>query len=122
MATVPTPTLYPLNDFSLLLPLKMVNATTGKVEKVITGTVTFFIATSNTPTAVAADGTLAGSATHVGSGNWLIQLDAAALTAVLLATLFASTPPVLIVIQPNGFRVYLPLLYAASRPAILVAS
>lgn len=120
---IPTPTLYPLNDFSLKLPLKMVDPATGKVVKLLAGTVTFFIATTNSPTATTAHASLTGSATHVGSGDWLIQLDATSLDPTVLAGLFsAQVPPILIIVQPGGFRVFLPLLYAASRPATLIAS
>ena len=105
----------PLNDLSIIVILKGVDPATGKAIQLTTGTVTHFIATSNTPTATAADAALSGVATHVGSGKWLISYDAAVLTAALLDTLFASVTPYLIIQQPNEFRVYVPLVYLASR-------
>jgi hypothetical protein len=106
--------LYPLNDFSVKIPLKDVDAS-GNIVPLTTGTVTAFFATSNSPTATTADGTLTTTATHIGGGKWLVQFDAAVLTAALLATLFASTLPYLIVQKPSGVRVYFDVIYAASR-------
>jgi hypothetical protein len=123
MATIPTPTLYPLNDFSMIAPLKAVDAVTGKVIKLISGTVTFFIATSNAPGAVAVNAALDNlSAVHVGSGNWLFQIDGAAMTVAGMASWFATLPPFLIIVKPGDIRAFLPLAYAPSKPAVLVAS
>jgi hypothetical protein len=123
MATIPTPTLYPLNDFSMIAALKTIDTNTGKVIKLITGTVTFFIATSNAPGATAVNGALDNlTATHVGGGNWLLQIDGAAMTVSGMATWFATLPPFLIIVKPGDIREFLPLAYAASKPATLVAA
>lgn len=113
---MPTPiNLYPLNDLSLLVTLKYVDSA-GAIQPLTTGVVSHFLATTNTPTATQADATLQGTATHINNGQWLIQYDAAVLTAALLATLFASQTPYLIVQQPNGVRGYVTLTYVPSRP------
>lgn len=109
--------LYPLNDFGVTATLKAVDPATGKSVPLTTGTVSHFISTAYTPTATAADATLAGTATHVGDGKWLISYDAAVLTPTLLATLFATATPYLIMQQTGTFRDYAPLVYVASRPA-----
>lgn len=111
--------LYPLNDLVLEVKLTKVNTTTGATEPLTTGTVTAFIANANTPTATAADPTLTGTCTHVGSGRWIIEFDAAILTAALLASLFASATPYCIVQVTNGTRTYIELVYAASRAATI---
>jgi hypothetical protein len=41
------------------------------------------------------------------------------LTTALLDPLFGSTPPYLIVQQPGGLRVYAPVTYATTRPALV---
>ena len=109
--------LYPLNDLNLVVTLKYVDAQ-GAIQPLDTGPISFFLATSNLPTATQADATLAGNATHLatGSGQWLIQLDAAVLTYALLNGLFASVPPVLIVQSANNVRGYATLAYVPSRP------
>lgn len=112
--------LYPLNDLALTVKLQDINPATGVKSPLTVGTVTAFLATSDSPTAVAADGTLSMSATHIGSGKWLVFFDATVLTPALLATHFASTPPVLIVVYPSGIRAYLTLEYQPSRPGTLV--
>ncbi len=109
--------LYPLNDLGLFVKLKDINATTGVVTPLTTGTVTAFLATTNTPAATAADPSLSVSATHISNGKWLVFFDAAVLTASLLATHFASNTPYLIMEYANGFRVYHEMAYSASREA-----
>jgi Na+-transporting methylmalonyl-CoA/oxaloacetate decarboxylase beta subunit len=109
--------LYPLNDLNLVVTLKFVDVD-GSTKPLDTGPISFFIATSNLPTATAADPALSGTAVHLatGSGQWLIQLDASVLTYSLLNGLFASVPPVLIVQSTNNVRGYAPLTYVPSRP------
>lgn len=109
--------LYPLNDLNLVVTLKYVDSS-GNIQPLDTGVVTFFLATTNDPTATAADPSLSGSAVHLaaGSGQWLIQLDAAVLTFSLLNALFASVPPQLIVQSTNNVRGYATLTYAPARP------
>ena len=121
MAVIPG--LYPLNDLYLTVQLQQVSSTTGEVSALTTGSPTCFLATANTPAATAADPTLAGTITHVGTaaagnlGTWLVTFDAAALTAALLNTHFASVTPYCIINLTGGIRVYIQLAYAASRPA-----
>lgn len=112
-------TLYPLNDFSVKVKLREINPTTGVVSPLTTGTVTAFLATSDAPTAGAADPALEMTPTHLGGGVWLIFFDATVLTAALLATHFAATPPVLVVVQPGGIRTANAISYAAARPALV---
>lgn len=109
--------LYPLNDFAMFAKLKDISSSTGAVSNLTTGTVSFFIATSNAPDAEEADATLSGSATHVSNGKWLVFLDASVLDPTLLDSLFATATPYLILQYSNGFRVYHELAYTASRQA-----
>jgi hypothetical protein len=110
--------LYPLNDLTFLVTLKTVDPATGKVIALTTGSVTGFIAASNLPTASAADPSLTFTITHVGSGKWLVVMDAALLTAALLNTLFGSGATPYVILQlTGGFRAYIQLAYFASRQA-----
>lgn len=110
-------TLYPLNDFAKYLRLPDINSTTGNVGYLTSGSVTAFLSTTNGPTATAADATLVMSPTYVpAKQKWLLYFDASVLTVNLLNTLFASTPPYLIVQYPSGFRVYFAGEYVAERP------
>jgi hypothetical protein len=105
--------LFPLNDFVAKLTLKDVDAT-GKAIPLTTGTVTAFLATSNGPTATAADPSLTQSATNLGGGAWLVSFDAAVLDPTLLASLFAGGV-YLIVQKLNGVRAWFPVTYSADR-------
>lgn len=109
--------LYPLNDLNLVVTLKFVDVD-GTIKPLDTGPIAFFLATTNLPTATAADPALSGNAVHLGagSGQWLIQLDASVLTFALLDPLFATVPPVLIVQSANNVRGYATLTYAPARP------
>jgi hypothetical protein len=121
--TVPTPIISPLNDFSFIVPLKDVDPTTGKVVALTTGTVTFFLAITDDPAAATpADAAFQGNATHVGKGNWLIQLDAAVMTVAKMEAAFAATPPFLMIQKPSGFFVNLPLIYQKKKKAVLIAA
>lgn len=117
-----TPVLYPLNDLGFTVPLKKIDtdsasATFGKAIALTTGTVTAFLATSDLPTAAAADATLVATCTHVANGKWLIHFDGAALTASLLNTHFAAATPYMIVQVSGDIRVAVTLEYQAARPA-----
>jgi hypothetical protein len=123
MAVIPTPIIYPLNDINFIVPLKDVDSATGKVVALLAGSVSFFLAITDDPaTATPADAAFQGNATHVGKGNWLIQLDAAALTVAKMETAFAATPPFLMIQKPSGFFVNLPLVYQKKRKAVLIAA
>lgn len=117
--TAPPLTLYALNDFFVKTKLFAGNPATGAVTPLTAGTVTAFLTTSNGPTATAADAALSMTPVHLGDGVWLIFFDAAVLTTTLLDPLFGSTPPFLIVQQPGGIRVYAPVTYATTRPALV---
>lgn len=110
--------LYPLNDLVLEVKLTKVNTTTGAVEPLTTGTVSAFLATSPTATS-GIDASLVGTCTHIGSGRWIIEFDAAILTAALLATHFASNTPYCIISVLNGTKTYVQLVYATSRAATI---
>lgn len=110
--------IYALNDLALTVgPLKTVNPATGAKEPLTTGVTTAFLATSNEPTAAAADPTMSVVATHVGGGKWLVLFDASLLTPQLLAQHFAATPPYLIIEQVGAIRAYVECSYQPSRPA-----
>lgn len=110
-------TIYPLNDFAKWVSPKDINSTTGAVTTLTSGTVTAFFATSDSPTATAADQSLSMNAIYSETKNkWLVFFDASVLTASLLATHFASTPPILIVQFVGGFRVVFTGAYSTSRP------
>lgn len=118
--------LFPLNDFVRTVLLENVDAVTGVVTPITSGTIYGFLAISNAPTASEADGTLIVPGVYIGgangyeAGTWLFQIDAAALTAALLASLFSATvPPYFIVKKANDVRVYEKLKYTASRAATI---
>lgn len=109
--------LYPSNDLAVKVTLKVVNPQTGQIGPLTGGTVTGFLATSSSPTATAADPSLSVTATEVGSGVYLVAFDGSVLTPSLLASLFATVTPYLIVQEPNDVRVYAECAYLPSRPA-----
>lgn len=108
------PRVYPLNDFFALVTLNTVAATTGTVTAVTTGTVTGFLSTSDGPTATDVL-SLTATLVHTGSGVWSLSMDAASLTATLLATNFATAEPFLIVQLSGGIRAVTPVKYYPSR-------
>lgn len=122
--------LAPLNDFDVVVgPLTSVPST-GTKAAITTGSVTGFLATSDDPTATAADAALSASLSYVGTnsdgegktypaGSWLFQLDATVLTADLLSTHFAAARPWLIVKRDNDFRQAFPVTYVRARRGIV---
>lgn len=112
--------LYPANDLALTVKLQQVDPTSGVKTPLTDGAVTAFLATTNSPSAVAADASLSVSATHLTGGKWLVFFDASLLSPTLLDTLFASVTPYLIIQMPDQVRVYVELAYSASRPATVV--
>jgi hypothetical protein len=127
MASIP---FSPLNDLSILVHLAKVNPSTGVIEPLITGAVDHFMSNGNDPaTAAPADGTLVGSAVYTGTidattqaGIWLIQYDAAVLTAALLAASFGGTAKAYLIIkQAGGFWTYIDLKYVDRRKGSVVA-
>lgn len=116
-----TITISPLNDLVLKAKLKEVVAGSLTATPLTTGEVTAFLATSDAPTAAAADPALAATCEHVAGGAWRIAFDAADLDPELLDGLFGATNVAYCIIQqPGGFRTVVPLVYAASRPATIV--
>lgn len=113
--------LTPLRDLKIEIVAKNYVIANSKVSQaaITTGTMSAFLATSNGPTATAADASLVGTCTHAGTGHWLVEFDAAILTASLLATHFASATPYCIVSIPNEFRDYVTLTYRSSAPATI---
>lgn len=110
--------LYPLNDVALVVTLKEVNAA-GKQVPLETGVVTGFLAITDDPTATEADPTLLATVAYTGAGGkWKVTLDAGLLTPGLLASLFASATPYLILQLNGGFRVAIEMAYFETRPAV----
>jgi hypothetical protein len=109
--------LAPLNDFVWTAKVVLRSATTGAEEAVTTGTVTGFLATTNTSSATTAEATWSVSGVYIGgangfdAGTWMFQLDAAVLTAALLATHFTTATPYFIVTRTNGVRQWYRLRY-----------
>lgn len=119
-----TNALSPLNDLVVTTVIRGPNATTGTYEAVTTGTVTGFLATSDAADATTADASWQVTGTYVGgnddgnggtydAGTWLFHIDAAALTAALLATHFATATPWFIVTRANAMRRTMRLRYVS---------
>lgn len=113
-------TFYALNDFIQEVTIMDVDST-GTEIPVTTGTVTAFLATSNVPSATAADATLSVSAVYTGAGGvWLATFDKTVMTEAMLGSKFPTgVTPYLIVETTGGIRVYVKCKYKASRPATL---
>ena len=110
------PSLYPLNDLAFLVTLKIADPVTGAMAPLETGTVTAFLATSDAPDAVAADGTLVATVVYTGRhGKWLVSFDAAILTVALLASKFTAATPYCIVQAPSAVRFAIELAYDTTR-------
>jgi len=113
------PALYPLNDFALIATIKIANAV-GVLEPLEAGVGTAFLATSHLPTATAADPSLVMTPTYTGAGGkWLVAFDASVLTPTLLASLFGSAQPHVIIQFPSSIRVAIPCTYQAAREIAL---
>lgn len=123
MSTV-IPTLAPLNDFAVLVRLFDVETPSGDVVPLTDAddpTVTAFFATAADPDATAADPALVCTVVYTGAdGDWLVTLDAAALTPTRLATAFATAAPYLIIETDSGVRAALKCKYQKS--VLLTAS
>lgn len=112
--------LNPSNDLSLQVTLKTVDPDTQDILPLTEGTVLAFLATSDSPTATAADATLTTTCTYsTKKKKWLVPFQGSALTPSLLASLFASTPPWCIVTaNATDVRVAIDGEYVPSRVAI----
>jgi len=112
---VSIPVLYPTNDFAMIATLRVPNSA-GVLVALETGTPSAFLAVSDSPTATAADATLVMTPTYTGAGGkWLVAFDASVLTPALLATLYATTTPYVIIAFPNSIRVAVECAYLASK-------
>jgi hypothetical protein len=109
------PVVYPLNDFAFIATIKVAN-TAGALVPLTTGTPTAFMAISDSPTATAADASLITVPTYTGAGGkWLVAFDAAQLTPTLLATLFGTRAPYVIIQFPNAVRIVVKCAYSPVR-------
>jgi hypothetical protein len=108
----------PLNDIALEIPLKTVDPVTGVVSTLTTGTVTGFLATTNTSSATAADPTLVVTCNYSSTKRkWIVTMDAALLTTSLCTTHFATPGLGYLILQSSGnFRGYMTLTYRDARP------
>jgi hypothetical protein len=116
----------PLNDFTRHVLLEQVNGSTGATEAVTTGTVTGFIATSNTVDATTADASWSVAGTYIGGANgfvdgtWQFAIDAAVITLAKCTTagfVAGTATPYFIVQKDSAFRVVEKLKYTAVRNA-----
>lgn len=109
------PVITPKNDCAFLVTLRLVDDT-GRYTNLSTGTLTAFLATSDASTATAADNSLVGSVVYTGAGGrWLVRFDASILTSALLASLFASTTPYIIIEGENNVRFAIEAAYSDTK-------
>lgn len=114
----------PLNDFVATMILENVASDTGVVTAISSGTITGFLATSDSPDATAADANWSVSGTYIGgandyeAGTWMWQIDAAVLTYALMEAAFGSSKKAYFIVQKtNDKRVVKKLRYRAVRYA-----
>lgn len=111
-----TPKLHPLNDLPLLVTISTVNAAGRLIPFTASTSMRAFLATSDTPTATAADATLNTVPTYTGAGGkWMVTFNKALLTPSLLNTHFASAVPYCIVENDEDVRVAIRLEYAPTK-------
>lgn len=114
--------LHPLNKLAFMVTLTDVDPVTGEEEPLTSGAASAFLATSDLPTATAADPSLtAALVVHTATppGDWLVVFDAADLDPALLASLFGGVDDeaFAIVVVDNNVRAVVPLTYEATRTA-----
>lgn len=114
--------LHPLNKLAFIATLTDVDPATGDVEPLTTGAASAFLATSDLPTATAADPSLVASlVVHTANpaGDWLVVFDADDLDPTLLASLFGGVDDeaFAIVVVDDNVRAVVPLTYEATRTA-----
>jgi hypothetical protein len=110
--------LFPSNDLALLIKgLKYLDPVDGKAKPRNAASITAFLTTSNLPDAVTAAAALSITCPYIAGsdGDYTILFDASRLGYSVLASLFASATPFLIVQETNGFRVARQLVYTPSR-------
>ena len=106
------PVITPKNDCAFVVTLRLVDDT-GRYVNLSTGTLTAFLATSAASTATAADASLVGSVLYTGAGGrWLVRFDASILTPALLASLFETDTPYVIIEGENNVRFAIEAAYA----------
>lgn len=115
-------TFYAANDKGLIVTLKTVDqdpesATYGKPINLTSGNVTAFLSISNLSNATSADPLLTVTGQHIKNGKWLLFWDGAFITTATMSQL--TNGGYIIVVKPNGVRVYAPFLYSETRPAVL---
>ncbi len=114
--------LFPSNDITLVTPLSTVDPTTQQVTPLTSGTVQAFLATSNLPTATAADASLITTCSYSAqTRKWLIPFNGAVLTPSLLDGLFAANPTAcycIVTANSTDIRAVIELVYVATRPVI----
>jgi hypothetical protein len=109
------PVITPKNDCAFVVTLRLVDDT-GRYVNLTTGTLSAFLAASESSTAEAADPSLVGSVVYTGAGGrWLVRFDASILTSALLASLFASDTPYIIVEGENNVRFAIEAAYSDSK-------
>ncbi|MDB4914687.1 MAG: hypothetical protein JWM95_2331 [Gemmatimonadetes bacterium] len=121
--------IYADNPLVLEVDLKYIDRADGREKPLTSGTVTAFLATSNSATAAATDPNLTVSCTTYGTqGKWLASFASGQLAFSKLDRIFGTgvqTPaptPYLILVVENGPRVYVECAYHASKPALLEPS
>lgn len=114
------PRLTPGYDLALAANLVDIDPVTFEESPLTGGSVTAFLATS--PTGTAVDATLSVAATHIGDGEWGAHWDNSILTAPLLATHFADATPYAVFVHSGGVRTYIALDYQTTRYALDVVA
>lgn len=116
------PILYPGNDLSFSVTLTEIDPVTGAETNLTSGTVTGFLATSNTSSATAADPSFTLTCNYSGTGgDWTITSFAgSSVKAAALVAAFSSATPYAIIEKASGIRVYIELEFAPSRAALII--
>lgn len=129
--------LYADNDFDYTVPIYDIDETTGHRVPVTTGAVAGWLAAALTEADAAADAAataITATVTHVGVdpivdadvdkplGTWLVHIDRGDATRAILDPLYFDPPkptpkPYLVIDDPAGTRVVLPLKYLRFRAA-----
>ena len=115
-----TKTISPGNDYEDFILLEETDATTGVVGPVTSGTVTGFLAATNSSTATAIDESLSVTGVYVGgangydAGTWMFVIDATVITAALIG----GKGTIYFIVQKAGaVRVYRKVKVLDARPA-----
>lgn len=136
-----TEILYALNDFDYSVLLEDINQLTSHREPVTTGLVKAWLVAAASEDAAAlvelVDAVVPATCAHVGVdpiidpedkplGTWLIHIDRDTLDRTTLDAAYPSSSttikPYLVLDDPAGARVILPLAYKRSRKAVVAAA